>query len=111
MNFKKLLMISLLTAIPAVTGCGSDDCESVCEDSNDCDGATKQDCGKVCEESDKAAKDVGCEDEYDDLWDCAGDEDVCKPDQSACSKEAAAMIECFQKYCSAHATAAQCGGT
>lgn len=97
MTFKKLLMISLFAAIPAVTGCGGDDCESVCEDANDCPGATKQDCAKSCDAAEKAAKDAGCEDQFNDMWDCAGGEDVCKADSNACSKEASALFSCLCK--------------
>jgi len=108
MNFKKLLMIPLFAAMAALTGCGGNDCKSVCEDANDCDGAEKVDCGKQCDELEKAAKETDCEDEFDDLWDCAGDEDVCKADSSACSSEASAMVNCVVKYCTAHSTAAAC---
>jgi hypothetical protein len=110
MTFKKLLMIPLLAAIPAVTGCGSD-CKSICEDRNDCPGVTtKADCDKTCDDAEKQAKDLGCEDQYDDFIDCAGDEDVCKSDSSACSKEAAAMLNCITAYCTAHSTSAACSG-
>ena len=112
MNFKKLLMIPLLAAMPAIAGCGGDDCKSVCEDRNDCSGVEKQDCDKTCEESDKMAEDMGCKDQYDDVWDCAGDEDVCKEDSTACAEEVSKWLSCATAYCTAHSTAAACtGGT
>jgi len=98
MTFKKLLLIPFLAILPALTGCGSD-CESVCEDANDCPGATKTpDCGKQCDESEKAADKLGCKDQWNDVWDCAGDEDVCKADSGkACEKELNALSTCVCK--------------
>ena len=96
MTFKKLLLIPLLAALPAVTGCGSD-CKSACEDRNDCPGVTKVDCDKTCDDAEKQAKDIGCEDQYDDFIDCAADQDACKADANACAKETEAFFTCACK--------------
>ena len=108
MTFKKLLMIPLLAAIPAVTGCGTD-CKDICEDANDCPGVTeKADCDKQCDAAEKLADDAGCKDQYDDLVDCAGGEDVCKEDNTACAKEGTAYGSCIGKYCADTAHEAEC---
>ena len=108
MTFKKLLMIPLLLALPAFTGCSGGDCKSLCEDRNDCAGVEKVDCSATCDESEKLAEDADCKDQYDDFLDCADGEDVCKVDNTACSKESSAYISCILTYCTAHSTAAGC---
>jgi len=91
-----LVSFGLMAFIGAFTvGCGAD-CESLCEDGNECEGAVKNDdCAGSCEKAEKAAEDAGCSDEYDDLVSCAGDQDdVCKPEEGACSSELTAYSKC-----------------
>ena len=96
MTLRKLTIVPMLALALFATGCG-DDCVSLCEDANECEGAEKvDDCDKECEDAKKAAEDAGCEDQFDDLLSCASDQDdVCKPDENACSSEAEAFVKCM----------------
>src|SRR5262245_47489811 len=90
-SFPGLLFFLLLA-----TGCG-DDCVSGCEDSNECEGAAKiDDCDKFCEDVRSEAEKADCEGPLDDLFSCtAGQDDVCKADADACSKEQNAYVKCL----------------
>ena len=84
MNLKTgLISFGLMVFIGAFTvGCGAD-CESVCEDQSECEGAPDIDCADTCEAAEKAAEEADCSDEFDDYISCIGDsDDVCKPDTS-----------------------------
>jgi hypothetical protein len=98
MNLKKITMVPMLAMALFAVGCGAD-CESLCEDAKECDGAEQDvDCAKSCEDAQKAAEDAGCEDEYDDVVSCAGDQDdICKPDADACKSESEAFGKCLAK--------------
>ena len=92
MNLKKLTIAPMLALALFAVGCGAD-CESVCEDGNECEGAESEDCGKFCEEIEKA----GCEDQGDELASCIDDQDdVCKVDLSkTCTNEFEALTKCM----------------
>jgi len=95
MNLKTgLVSFGLMVFIGAFTvGCGAD-CESLCEDGQECEGAPEVDCAKSCEETEKAVEAAGCEDQYDDYLSCASDvDDICAPGD-ACATEAAAFLTC-----------------
>jgi hypothetical protein len=95
MNLKKLTMVPMLAMALFAVGCGAD-CESLCEDTQECEGAEKVDCAKQCEETEKAVEKAGCEDQYDDVLSCASDQDdVCKPDEDACKSELSAFTKCM----------------
>ena len=98
MTLRKLTMVPMLAMALFAVGCG-DDCVSVCEDTQECadlpDELKTSDCDKFCEDLQKDAEDAGCEDQYDDLWSCAGDQDdVCK-ESDACNKEGEAFTKCM----------------
>ena len=98
MNLKKFTIVPMLAMALFAVGCGAD-CESVCEDAKECDGADEDaDCGKLCEEGQKAAEKAGCEEEWDDFWSCVGGEDVCEPEDyaKACEAESKAMSKCAE---------------
>jgi len=97
MNLKKITIVPMLAMALFAVGCGAD-CESLCEDAKECDGADKDvDCGKQCDEAEKAAE--GCEDEYDDYVSCVGDlDDICKFDPTEdCKSETEAFGKCLAK--------------
>src|SRR5262245_22382679 len=99
MNLKKLTFGMMLALGLFAVGCGPD-CESLCEDGKDCEGADKDtDCGKTCDDAKKDAEDAGCEDQYDDYISCLGDlDDICKYDPTKdCKSEAEAMAKCVAK--------------
>ena len=96
MTLRKLTMVPMLAMALFAVGCG-DDCVDVCEDSNECAGNDMKvdDCEKSCEDARELAEKAGCEDQFDDLWSCAADQDdVCKADADACSKEVEALNKC-----------------
>ena len=96
MNLRKFTIVPMLALALFAVGCGAD-CESICEDSNECEGVTeKVNCEKSCEERQKEAEDKGCEDQYDDLESCMGDvEDICKITAKTCAKENTALNDCL----------------
>jgi hypothetical protein len=98
MNLRKLTIVPMFAMALFAVGCG-DDCESICEDAKECEGATAEmkdaDCAKQCEDAAKAAEEAGCEDQYDDLLSCASGEDVCDPPEDACSAEGKAFSDCI----------------
>lgn len=96
MNLRKWMLVPVLALSALVTGCG-DDCESLCEDGNECEGVEeKVDCGKFCEDLEKLVEAAGCEDQYDDSLSCASDQDdVCKADDNSCEAEQTALSECM----------------
>ena len=95
MTLRKLTMVPMLAMALFAVGCG-DDCVSLCEDGNECEGAEKiDDCDKFCEDNQKKAEDAGCEDQYDDYISCLADQDdICKIDLDTCSKELEALGKC-----------------
>ena len=98
MNLRKLTIAPMLAMALFAVGCGPD-CESMCEDSKECEGATEEmknaDCAKECEDGQKAAESAGCEDQYDDLESCMGDlDDICKADLDSCKTEREALATC-----------------
>lgn len=96
MTLRKLTIVPMLAMALFAVGCG-DDCVSTCEDSNECEGAEKvDDCDKFCEDLKSEAEKAGCEDQLDDVFSCAADQDdVCKADPDACSKESEALVKCM----------------
>lgn len=108
MTFKTLLIIPLLAALPALTGCGAS-CESVCEDQNECPAATKVDCEDSCRKSEKLSEDADCSAQYDDMIDCMGDmSDVCSVKDTSCDPKISAYVGCTLPYCMNANHAAQC---
>ncbi|MBK8172009.1 MAG: hypothetical protein IPK60_16915 [Sandaracinaceae bacterium] len=107
----KNLVIALSFGCIALTsvGCGGADCESLCEESNECAGATPQDCGTQCAESAALEAASGCSSQADAFTECVSDNDaVCTVLSSPCSAQAAAYVSCTQAYCSANPTAPEC---
>jgi hypothetical protein len=94
MNLRKFTIVPMFAMALFAVGCGPD-CEGMCEERNECDGAMKQDCEKVCEDGEKEAEKAGCEDQYDDYLSCLDDQDdLCKMTESTCSKEFDALGKC-----------------
>jgi hypothetical protein len=95
MNLKKITIVPMLAMALFAVGCGAD-CESLCEDGKECEGADKDtDCGKVCDEAQEEAEKAGCEDQYDDYISCLGDQDdICKIDEDSCKSETEALFKC-----------------
>jgi hypothetical protein len=103
MTLRKLTIVPMLALAMFATGCG-DDCESLCEDGQECEGVEKEDCAKNCEELEKLNEKAGCEDQYDDLVSCIADEDdICKVDENTCASEGGKYGECLLEYCTDHA--------
>ncbi|HEX6275036.1 MAG TPA: hypothetical protein VFZ53_18465 [Polyangiaceae bacterium] len=95
MNLKKLTIVPMLAMALFAVGCGAD-CESLCEDGQECKDAEKVDCAEECEKIEKAVEKAGCEDQYDDVLSCSSDQDdICKPDEDACESEAEAFAKCM----------------
>jgi hypothetical protein len=99
MTLRKLTIVPMLAMALFAVGCGAD-CESMCEDSKECDGASDElkdrDCAKSCEEGLELAEKAGCEDQYDDLESCMADvDDLCKVDLDTCKAENAALTKCM----------------
>ena len=106
--FKKLLVVPLLAALPAITGCGVS-CDSVCEDKNECPGVTKVNCDDSCGKSETLAEDAGCDDQYHDMINCLGDmDDVCSEKDTSCDPKISAYFNCALPYCMNASHAAQC---
>ena len=103
MNLRKLTIVPMLAMALFAAGCG-DDCEGLCEDSKECEGADKDfDCAGFCEKQEKLAADSGCEDQYDETVSCIGDQDdICKVEEDACKSEDDAYSKCLEKYCLEH---------
>lgn len=101
MTWKNLIFV--LALVPAIVGCGPD-CESLCEDGNECDG--KKDvanCEDYCEDLEELVEKADCEDSYDEVLDCADDsDDIC--DENQCNSEILAYTGCMSSYCSTHAS-------
>ncbi|MCC6554575.1 MAG: hypothetical protein IT372_16470 [Polyangiaceae bacterium] len=97
MTFKNALVsFGLMAFIGAFTvGCGAD-CEGMCEDAKECEGAADTgDCAKACEDAEKAAEDKGCSDQYDDLLSCMDDQDDICTAGTGCTSEATAYGTCL----------------
>src|SRR5262245_60417752 len=96
MNLRKFMIVPMFSLALFAVGCGPD-CESLCEDANECEGVEKKaDCEKECEEGEKLVEEKGCEDQYDDVISCRGDlDDICKPPADACKSENAALNKCL----------------
>lgn len=95
MNLRKFTIVPMLAMALFAVGCGAD-CESMCEDGNECEGAKSRDCAKECEELEKAVEKAGCEDQFDDLISCQSDvDDICKPPADACKSENSAFGKCM----------------
>jgi len=97
--------LALLTGALAA-GCAPD-CDDLCEDALECAGATEAEaeaeedgCTRQCQDAVAQAEVTGCEDRYEDYFDCAAyAEDVCTA-ASACDAEASAWSSCVAAYCS-----------
>ena len=94
MNLRKFTIVPMLALALFAVGCGPD-CESICEDGNECEGPD-QNCEKFCEDTEKRVEDKGCEDQYDEVVSCMGDiDDLCKAPETACASENAALNKCL----------------
>ena len=94
MNLRKFTIVPMFAMALFAVGCGPD-CESQCEDANECEGPDN-DCAKDCEELEKAIEKAGCEDQYDDYLSCVSDlDDVCKASASDCKSENDAFGKCM----------------
>ncbi len=99
-----LALASVLTI-----GCGSADCESLCEDGKDCDNATAEtkatDCAAICKTVEDQASKTGCQSQYDDVLSCADDNssEVCST-TNPCKSESDKYGECITKACTADPT-------
>ena len=95
-----------LAAVPAsagalASGCGAaGDCTSLCQQSNQCPGATATDCSRSCGSAATLNTASGCADDYAQVVSCAGSQpDVCTTPATACSAEIAAYQACVEAYC------------
>jgi hypothetical protein len=86
-------------------GCGAD-CMSLCEDRKECKGADRdEDCSVDCNELESLVEKASCEDQFDDLLACEGEqEDICRADENACDAESQAYSDCITEYCTDHLT-------
>jgi hypothetical protein len=108
MIFKKLLMVVLLAALAALTGCGTS-CTSVCEDSHACPGEKAVDCEHACDEAENVADASKCSGQYDDLKSCLGDmEDICSTKDTSCAAKTNAYVGCVLPYCMNAAHTSEC---
>jgi hypothetical protein len=97
-----------LAAVPAALGAGcsqtetgdTDDCTSLCDQSNMCAGATPTNCAKSCAAATTLNAASGCIMDYEQVLSCAGDQpDVCTTPATACSSQFAAYDACIEAYC------------
>ena len=81
-------------------GCGVD-CEGLCEEEKKCDDGDKsKDCAEYCQETQDLVEKANCEDQFDELTQCSGEQDdVCRPDADACRSESTSYTDCMKKYC------------
>jgi hypothetical protein len=97
----------LLAAGIALFGAGcSVDCEELCEERKKCDGEDKSvNCADYCDDIQGLVEDANCEDQYDKLTQCTGNQDdICRPDADACRSESVAYTDCMSEYCTDHPT-------
>ena len=74
---------------------GGSDCTGLCEQSEACGNQPGTDCAKACADAEVAADKAGCRAEFDAFVDCfAGIDDVCAMNNTECSSEASAYINC-----------------
>ena len=101
-QFRAVVLVATVALFGA--GCGVD-CEGLCEERKKCDGEDKAvNCPKYCDDTQELVEDANCEDEYDKLTQCTGNQDdICRPDADACRSESVAYTDCMTKYCRAHA--------
>lgn len=96
----------ILASTAMLAGCGAD-CEGLCEDGQECEGADSEDCEASCEKTEKLNEAAGCEDQYDDLLSCIDDaEDICKSD--SCDSEGGKYVSCIVEYCASHSDSSEC---
>jgi hypothetical protein len=92
---------------------GSGDCTSICEESKQCPGSPQPpefDCAKACADSEAQAAKMGCSAEWDVFVDCAGQQDVCVMNNTACQSQASAFLQCVTTYCKNQPNDPSCGG-
>jgi|SRR3954465_444857 hypothetical protein len=110
MDLRKMMVVCAVALSGLAVGCGGDKCKSSCDDAKKCADATAEqkaaDCGKTCDDLDSLSDAASCSDQYDKLWDCADDHDVC--DNNACAAEGTAWGTCVFAYCTAHPTDSKC---
>jgi hypothetical protein len=96
------VVLAFLVALFAL-GCG-DDCESTCEDRKECRNADRSvDCAEYCENLEKLHGNADCEDQYEALTQCEGEqEDICEMEEDACRSESKRYADCLAAYCVDH---------
>jgi hypothetical protein len=109
-----------LAAVPALAGglaagCGSADCTSLCQQSNQCPGVNPMmptDCAKSCASADTLNVASGCADDYEQVVSCAGSQpDVCTTPATACSQEIATYQVCIETFCMTKPLPPSCNAT
>ncbi|MEM1033603.1 MAG: hypothetical protein AAGN82_24925 [Myxococcota bacterium] len=84
--------------ILSAVGCGSPDCEGVCEAQQACDDNGPVDCAGFCDEADRVASKTGCGGETDDVLSCQeGLDDICSSE--GCESELFAFVGCLAAFC------------
>jgi hypothetical protein len=106
MTFRSVPRLSSIVVLAFFAiGCGVD-CLSLCEDKKECEGADRdKDCAGECEQIESLVEKASCEDQYDDLLGCEGEQDdLCRADENACDSETKAYADCITEYCLEHLT-------
>ena len=104
MKSRSVQRLAVIVVLASFTiGCGVD-CMSLCEDRKECEGADRdKDCAGECEQLESLAEKAGCEDQFDDMVVCEGEQDdICRADENACDSETKAYTDCIAVYCADH---------
>ena len=98
-NARSATLATFLVAALGVAGCGSaveSLCEHMCECEGDCRDDDVDECVAELEEAEHEAEDRGCEDEWEDVIECADDNQICADnavfDANACREELVAYM-------------------
>jgi hypothetical protein len=101
MSVRSTVLSSLLCGLAlSLAGCGYSPAD-YCADRCDCEGCSDNeldDCVDNAEDFEERAADEGCEDQYDDLASCLGDEGTCRDgrwDEDGCEGEASDLGKCI----------------
>lgn len=93
-----LIAIALTSGI---AGCGNS-ISGYCDDVCDCKGCSDDEhdeCVDTNEDIERRAEEEGCEDQYDDFFDCQNDEFECRSggrvDDDGCESESVTLLRCI----------------
>jgi hypothetical protein len=102
------LFAALLLPAASLTGCGTADCTTVCEDTEFCpNGEDLEACTNRCAATEATAERADCGANFQTFLDCMdGADDPCSED--SCVAEGLAYVDCARSYCEAHVGEAGC---